>query len=155
MRSLGLVIGGDAGIDRLREAVELLRESPARLEYIRALTDLGAALRRAGRRADAREPLREALELARRAGALAIARRAHDELAATGEKLRPLAAVGVESLTPSERRIARLAAEGRTNREIAQTLFLSVKTVESHLRGVYAKLDIRSRDELPQALDGT
>ena len=130
------------------------KESPAGLEYMRALTDFGAALRRAGRRADAREPLREALELARRCGALAIARRAHEELAATGEKLRPLVAVGVESLTPSERRIAGLAAEGLTNREIAQTLFLSVKTVESHLRGAYRKLDVRSREELPHALEG-
>jgi DNA-binding CsgD family transcriptional regulator len=153
-RSLGLVMGGDAGIEHLREAVRLLEDSPAGLEYMRALTDLGAALRRAGRRTDAREPLREALELARRRGALAIARRAHEELAATGEKLRPLIMVGVESLTPSERRIAGLAAEGLTNREIAQTLFLSVKTVESHLRGAYRKLDVSSREELPRALEG-
>jgi DNA-binding CsgD family transcriptional regulator len=153
-RSLGLVAGGDVGIDHLREAVQLLEKSPAGLEYMRALTDLGAALRRAGRRADAREPLREAVELARRRGALAIARRAHEELAATGEKVSRLVAVGVESLTPSERRIAGLAAEGLTNREIAQTLFLSVKTVESHLRGAYRKLDVRSREELPRALEG-
>jgi ATP/maltotriose-dependent transcriptional regulator MalT len=153
-RSLGLVTGGDAGIARLREAAQLLEESPAGLEYMRALTDLGAALRRTGHRADAREPLRKAVELARRRGALAIARRAHEELAATGEKLGPLIAVGVESLTPSERRIAGLAAEGLTNREIAQTLFLSVKTVESHLRGAYRKLDVRSREELPHALEG-
>jgi DNA-binding CsgD family transcriptional regulator len=152
-RTLGLVTGGNDGIERLREAVGLLEESQSGLEYMRALTDLGATLRRAGRRADAREPLRKALELARRSGALAIARRAHEELAATGEKLGPLIAVGVESLTPSERRIARLAADGLTNREIAQTLFLSVKTVESHLRGAYRKLDVRSREELPQALD--
>jgi DNA-binding CsgD family transcriptional regulator len=153
-RSLGLVAGGDIGIERLREAVQLLEESPAGLEYMRTLTDYGAALRRAGRRADARKPLREAVELARRCGALAIARRAHEELAATGEKLRPLIEIGVESLTPSERRIAGLAAEGMTNREIAQTLFLSVKTVESHLRGAYRKLDVRSREELPHALEG-
>jgi DNA-binding CsgD family transcriptional regulator len=151
-RSLGLVVGGDIGIERLREAVQLLEQSPAGLEYMRALTDFGAALRRAGRRAEAREPLRKALELARPRGALAIARRAHEELEATGEKLRPLVAVGVESLTPSESRIAGLAAEGLTNREIAQTLFLSVKTVESHLRGAYHKLDVHSREELPQAL---
>jgi DNA-binding CsgD family transcriptional regulator len=124
------------------------------LEYMRALTDFGATLRRGGRRADAREPLRNALELARRNGALAIARRAHEELEATGEKLGPLIAVGVESLTPSERRIAKLAAEGLTNREIAQTLFLSVKTVESHLGGTYRKLDVRSREDLPRALEG-
>jgi DNA-binding CsgD family transcriptional regulator len=153
-RSLGLVIGGSEGIEHLREAVKLLEESQSGLEYMRALTDYGGALRRAGRRADAREPLRKALELARRSGALAIAARAHDELAATGEKLGPLVPVGVESLTPSERRISKLAADGLTNREIAQTLFLSVKTVESHLRGAYRKLDVRSREELPQALEG-
>jgi DNA-binding CsgD family transcriptional regulator len=153
-RSLGLVVGGDTGIEYLQEAVQLLGESPAGFERMRALTDFGAALRRAGRRAEAREPLRDALERARRGGALAIARRAHEELAATGEKLGPLIALGVESLTPSERRIAALAAEGLTNREIAQTLFLSVKTVESHLRGAYRKLDVRSREELPIALEG-
>jgi DNA-binding CsgD family transcriptional regulator len=152
-RALGLTVGGGAGLEHLREAVGLLETSPARLEYMYALVDLGAALRRAGRRADAREPLREALELARPRGALAIARRAHEELEATGEKLRPLLVAGVESLTPSERRTAGLAAEGLTNREIAQTLFLSVKTVESHLRGAYRKLDIRSREELPRALE--
>jgi DNA-binding NarL/FixJ family response regulator len=131
----------------------MLERSPARLEHAKALTDLGAALRRANRRADAREPLRAALELARRGGALATARRAHEELAATGERLGRFAPVGVESLTPSERRIAGLAADGLTNRQIAQTLFLSVKTVESHLRGTYRKLDIGSRRELGTALE--
>jgi DNA-binding CsgD family transcriptional regulator len=152
-RSLGLTIGGEEGLGHLREAVELLERSESGLEHMRALADLGAALRRAGRRAEAREPLRQALELARSRGALAIAARAHEELAATGEKLAPLVAVGVESLTPSERRIAKLAAEGMTNREIAQTLFLSVKTVESHLRSAYRKLDVSSREQLPAALE--
>jgi DNA-binding CsgD family transcriptional regulator len=153
-RALGLAAGGEDGLEYLRDAVDLLRGSPATLEYMRALTDYGAALRRAGRRTDAREPLRETLALARPRGALAIARRAHEELEATGEKLRPLVVAGVESLTPSERRIAGLAADGLTNREIAQTLFLSVKTVESHLRGAFRKLDVHSREELPRALEG-
>jgi DNA-binding CsgD family transcriptional regulator len=152
-RSLGLAVGGRDGIEHLRRAVGLLAESQSGLEYMRTLTDLGAALRRAGHRVDAREPLRKARELARRRGALAIAKRAHEELAATGEKLGPLIAVGVESLTPSERRIAGMAAGGLTNREIAQTLFLSVKTVESHLRGAYRKLDVSSREDLPRALE--
>ena len=90
--------------------------------------------------------------MARRPGALAVARRAHEELEATGEKLRPLLAGGVESLTPSERRVAEMAAEGHPNREIAQSLFLSVKTVETHLSSAYRKLDIRSRRELTAAL---
>ena len=139
-------------LERLGEAVAVLETSPHRLEYARALADHGAALRRANRRAEARERLRAALELARRGGALAIAKRAHDELEATGEKLRPLLAGGVESLTPSERRVAELAAQGLTNREVAQSLFLTVKTVETHLSHAYRKLGIRSRVGLPEAL---
>ena len=148
----GVVDGGEQGIQLLREAVATLRRSPGRLELARALTDLGAALRRVNQRAEAREPLREALEIARRDGALAIARRAHEELEATGEKLRPLLAGGAESLTPSERRVAGMAAEGKSNRAIAQDLFLTVKTIEAHLSGAYRKLDIGSRSELPEAL---
>jgi DNA-binding CsgD family transcriptional regulator len=152
MRCLGVVEGGEQGIALLREAVATLERSPARLEYAKALTDLGAALRRTNRRAEAREPLRAALEIARHGGALAVARRAHEELEATGEKLRPLLASGIESLTPSERRVAEMAADGMQNREIAQALFLTLKTIESHLSNAYRKLDIRSRAQLPQAL---
>jgi ATP/maltotriose-dependent transcriptional regulator MalT len=153
LRCQGVVEGGDRGMKYLWDAVAMLRRSPARLELARALADLGAALRRANQRSDAREPLREALEIARRDGALAIAQRAHDELEATGEKLRPLLADGVESLTPSELRVAGMAAEGKTNRAIAQDLFLTVKTIEAHLSSAYRKLDIASRSELPEALN--
>jgi DNA-binding NarL/FixJ family response regulator len=139
-------------LEWLAEAVAVLETSPRRLEYARALADHGAALRRANRRTEARERLRAVLELARRGGALAIAKRAHEELEASGEKLRPLLAGGVESLTPSERRVAQLAAEGLTNREVAQSLFLTVKTVETHLSHTYRKLGIGSRTELPEAL---
>jgi DNA-binding CsgD family transcriptional regulator len=152
LRTLGLVEGGERGIESLHEAVATLRETPARLELAKALTDLGSALRRAKQRADAREPLREALEIARQDGALATAKRAHDELEATGEKLRPLMADGVESLTPSERRVAYLAAQGKTNRAIAQELYVTLKTVEAHLSSAYRKLDITSRSQLPDAL---
>jgi DNA-binding CsgD family transcriptional regulator len=148
----GIVEGGEQGTELLREAVATLRRSPARLELARALTDLGAALRRANGRAEARGPLREALDMARQEGALAVARRAHDELEATGERLRPLLASGLESLTPSERRVAAMAAEGKSNRAIAQELFLTVKTIEAHLSSAYRKLDIGSRSELPEAL---
>jgi DNA-binding NarL/FixJ family response regulator len=154
LHALGMVKGGAEGIELLREAVATLERSHARLEHAKALTDLGAALRRANRRSDAREPLRLALEMARRGGALAVATRAHQELEATGEKLRPLMATGVESLTPSERRVAELAAAGQSNREIAQALFLTVKTVEAHLSHAYRKLDIGSRSELPRILEG-
>jgi DNA-binding CsgD family transcriptional regulator len=152
LRAQAITIGGEAGIELLREASELLRGSPTQLERLHVLVDLGVALRRARHRTQAREPLREALQLARRGGALALARRAHEELAATGEKLPPLSLVGPRSLTPSERRIAELAAAGLTNREIAQTLFVSIKTVESHLRGAYRKLDVTSREQLGPAL---
>jgi DNA-binding CsgD family transcriptional regulator len=149
LRARGLIEGD---LDALREAVAIAERGPARIEHWRALGDLGAALRRANQRAAAREPLHAALELSRPGGALAIARRAHAELEATGEKLRPLLAGGVESLTPSERRVADLAAEGQTNREIAQTLFLTVKTVESHLSHAYRKLGVRSRRDLASVL---
>ena len=79
-----------------------------------------------------------------------MGQRAHDELEATGEKLRPLTAAGVESLTPSERRVAEMAAQGRRNRAIAQELYLTVKTIEAHLSSTYRKLDIASRSELPE-----
>jgi DNA-binding NarL/FixJ family response regulator len=152
LHAMGIARGGDKGIELLRQAVATLEDSPARLEHAKALTDLGSVLRRANRRAEAREPLRQALEMAHRGGAVAVARRAHEELEATGERMSRFAPIGVDSLTPSERRIAGLAADGLTNRQIAQTLFLSIKTVESHLRGAYRKLDINSRAELGSAL---
>ena len=117
-----------------------------------ALVDLGAALRRDRRRVDARPPLREALELARRCGAAGLAKVAFDELAATGERVRHYTPIGVESLTPSQRRVAEMAASGMTNRQIAQTLFLTVKTIETHLAAAYDKLGIRSRQQLLAAL---
>jgi DNA-binding CsgD family transcriptional regulator len=145
LRGQGLVAGDE---DLLRGAAA----AAVGLERTRALADLGAFLRRANRRAEAREPLRAALEAARRGGALAVASAAGDELAATGEKVRPPEATGPGALTPSERRVAELAAAGRANREIAQALFLTVKTVETHLSSAYRKLGIPSRRELPAAL---
>jgi len=152
LRSLGLTVGGAEGLDLLHEAVAVLGDVPARLAHAHALADLGAALRRANRRADAREPLREALALARGCGAAGLARRVNDELQATGERVRRHTPIGVESLTPSERRVAEMAETGMTNREIAQTLFLTVKTIETHLSAAYDKLGIRSRRELSGAL---
>jgi DNA-binding NarL/FixJ family response regulator len=149
LRTLGVL---ESDPDLLREAVEVLRTSSRRLEYVRALCELGAAMRRGRERVAAREPLRAALSEARRLGALGIAQRAADELAATGETVRAPLSIGVDSLTPSERRIASVAAGGRSNREIAQELFVSVKTVETHLSAVYRKLDIAGRGELPAAL---
>jgi DNA-binding CsgD family transcriptional regulator len=139
-------------VARLQEAVEVLEGSALPLELARALVDLGAALRHERKPRDAREPLRRALDLALRAGAGGLAQRARDELLASGARPRRTALRGVESLTPSERRVAGLAAAGRTNREIAQELFVTEKTVEGHLRNVYDKLDVRSRLALPDAL---
>ncbi len=138
----------------LEKSAAMLEGSPRHLERAHALVDLGAALRRDGRRAEARPPLREALQLARQNGAIRIARQAHDELKASGETIRHYTPIGVESLTPSERRVAELAASGQTNRQIAQSLFVTVKTVEAHLSAAYDKLDIRSRKQLPTALRG-
>jgi DNA-binding NarL/FixJ family response regulator len=136
----------------LDEAVGVLDGSPAQLARAEALGELGAALRRARRDVDARAPLREALDLARRCGAAGLAKTAFDELAATGERVRRWTPIGAESLTPSQRRVAELAAGGMTNRQIAQTLFLTVKTIESHLAAAYDTLGIRSRAELAAAL---
>jgi DNA-binding NarL/FixJ family response regulator len=132
--------------------VEVLAPSPARLEHARALIDLGAALRAAGKRRDAREPLLDGLALAARCGGLALETRARSELAAVGVRPRATDRSGAESLTPSELRVARLAAEGSTNREIAQTLFVTEKTVETHLGRAFRKLDISSRRQLRDVL---
>ncbi len=153
LRAAGLVEGGADGLDLLREAVAELESSPARLERARALTDLGAAMRRRGRRALARDPLRRGLDLAHRCGAVALRDRAHRELVATGARPRRLVLSGLDALTASERRVAEMATEGLTNREIAQALFVTQKTVETHLGNTYRKLDIGSRSQLAGALE--
>jgi DNA-binding NarL/FixJ family response regulator len=150
-RAVAASRGGTEEIKLLEEAASLLVDSPRRLERAHALVSLGAALRRGGRRTAARVPLREAYQLARRLGAARIAKRANEELKASGETVRRYAPIGVESLTPSERRVAEMAASGMTNRQIAQSLFVTVKTVEAHLSAAYDKLDIRSRRDLPAA----
>lgn len=152
LRILGLIEGGDAGITLIREAVSVLAESPAQLEHAYALANLGAALRRANQRAEARDHLRQALQLAQRAGATLLAERAHEELIATGARPRRVELSGAAALTPSERRTAAMAAEGMSNREIAQALFVTPKTIEMHLSNAYRKLDIQSRSQLARAM---
>jgi class 3 adenylate cyclase/DNA-binding CsgD family transcriptional regulator len=152
LRALGLVEGGRSGEKLLREAVEVLAASPAHLEHARSLVELGAALRRGNRRSDARNFLRQGLELAHRCGAAPLAERAQAELAATGARPRRLVLSGIDALTPSERRVAQLAADNLTNKEIAQALFVTTKTVEVHLSNVYRKLEIPSRAQLGKAL---
>jgi DNA-binding CsgD family transcriptional regulator len=152
LRAAGLAEGGKRGIDLLRQAVSVLEGSGARLEHARAMTDLGAALRRAGQRAESREILRPALDLVHRCGALALTERTRTELIAAGGRPRRLVLSGLDSLTPSERRVAQFAAAGLSNRDIAQNLFITTRTVEGHLTHAYQKLGITSREQLPAAL---
>jgi DNA-binding CsgD family transcriptional regulator len=140
------------GLGHLREAVDVLDGTTARLEHAKALAALGSALRRARQPTEAREPLRRALELAAACGAEGLVEHARSELHATGARPRREALGGIESLTPSERRIVDLAAGGRRNRDIAQELYVTPKTVEVHLSNAYRKLGISSRRELPQVL---
>jgi ATP/maltotriose-dependent transcriptional regulator MalT len=158
-RAIGIALVGcaltserDDQVELLEEAVTTLEQSPAALEHARALTQLGAALRRAGRRADARERLAAGLDIAHRCGATALAAQAHEELLAAGSRPRRLALTGRDALTPSERRVAEMAAQGLSNRDVAQALFVTVKTVEMHLGRTYRKLGIGSRGELAEAL---
>jgi DNA-binding CsgD family transcriptional regulator len=151
LRILGTLKRED-GLPELEEAVAVLEGSAARLEHAKALAALGSALRRARQPTEAREPLRRALELADICSATPLAEHVRSELYATGARPRTEALSGVESLTASERRVADLAAQGQTNRDIAQALYVTPKTVEVHLSNAYRKLGIRSRRELAGAL---
>jgi DNA-binding CsgD family transcriptional regulator/tetratricopeptide (TPR) repeat protein len=152
LRVHGLVEGGETGIAALERAVTVLARSPRRLEQARALVDLGAARRRANDRAAAREPLADGMEQAHRCGAEPLALRAREELVACGARPRRLVRRGVDALTPSELRVARLVAQGATNREAAQALWISRKTVETHLAAIYRKLGVNDRALLADAL---
>ena len=138
----------------LEAAVALLRGSPRPALLGQALLALGRALRHGGQRRAARAALAEALALAECLGAAELAAQARDELRIAGARPRREPLTGPASLTAAERRVADVAAEGGSNREIAARLFLSPKTVEMHLGRVYRKLDIGSRGELACALDG-
>ncbi|HUA43635.1 MAG TPA: AAA family ATPase [Solirubrobacteraceae bacterium] len=148
----GVLDAGREGLDRLREAVVVLERSSAQLEHARALVNLGAGLFARGERIAAREPLSQGLDLAHRCGSAALADRAWSALVTTGARPRRVALTGPEALTAAERRTARMAADGLGNREIAQALFVSTKTVETQLSRAYEKLGIRGRADLPAAL---
>lgn len=161
-RSLGIALRAFAlsgsraeSIDVLREATSVLERSQSRLEHARALTDLGAALRRNGNRREARDHLRLAQDIAHRCNATALVNRAHTELLATGARPRRIALAGRDSLTATEQRVADLAAEGHTTRAIAQSLFVTNKTIETHIGHIYQKLGIHTRGEIAQALRAT
>ena len=153
-RAAGIVAGGERGGLLLRQAIDALERGDAKLERARASADLGAMLRRRNRRTEARELLREALDAARGAGARPLAEYAETELRATGARPRRVVLSGLDSLTASERRVAEFAGQGLSNREIAQTLFVTARTVEGHLTSVFRKLQVDSRDELSAALAG-
>jgi DNA-binding CsgD family transcriptional regulator len=152
LRVSGLLADGQSRIELLEQSVAVLEASPARLELAHSLTELGAALRRTGARTAAREPLRRALDIADRCGATALAERTRDEALAAGARPRRPRSTGVHALTPSELRVARLAAQSLSNRDIAQALFITSKTVSDHLSSAYRKLNISSRDQLATAM---
>jgi DNA-binding CsgD family transcriptional regulator len=153
LRVAGLARGGKRGMAALEESVGVLSESLAALEHAQSLVEWGAALRRAGRRQEARKVLSQGLDLAAGCGARPLIARARDELRVAGARPRRNWARGIEALTPSELRIVRLAHAGRTNRQIARELYLSIKTVEGHLSRAYDKLDIAARNELDRVLE--
>jgi ATP/maltotriose-dependent transcriptional regulator MalT len=148
MRALAAVSDPAAALETLEAAVEVLRPSQAALERATTMVDFGAALRRSGRRRDAVPLLREGLDLAQRCGADLLVSRAVREANAAGARPRRTALRGREALTQRERQVASLAAEGHSNREIAERLVVTVKTVEWHLAHVYTKLGVHSRRDL-------
>jgi DNA-binding CsgD family transcriptional regulator/tetratricopeptide (TPR) repeat protein len=151
-RSRALLSDGQDAEGFYREAVDRLSRTRLRPELARAHLVYGEWLRRGGRRADARAQLRTAYDMCAAIGMEAFAERARRELLATGETVRRRTAGPHDQLTPQEAQIARLAREGLSNQEIGVRLFLSARTVEWHLRKVYAKLEISSRRQLRRAL---
>ncbi|MFF3403990.1 AAA family ATPase [Streptomyces sp. NPDC002659] len=154
LRVNGLLNDSTDRLQLLHQAAIVLENSTAQLEHAKALTEYGGALRRTGHRTEARSLLRHSLDLATRCGATPLADFARTELAAAGGHPRRTALAGPDALTPSEHRVAELAATGATNRQIAQDLYVTPKTVEVHLSAAYRKLDITTRTQLPAALAG-
>lgn len=148
LTTLGMLEGGESGEQRIRKALEVLEDSPRLLSRIRALIELGSIVRRQGRPKDARPFLQSALDLAHRHGAIARAEDAREELIVAGARPRRSALTGVDALTPSEQRVAQLVGRGLTNRQIADALFVSPRTVSTHLTHIYQKLDAKNREEL-------
>ncbi len=155
LEGIALRLRGIIDADRadLEASVACLQRTPMRLEHASALFELGAHLRRAGERSAARDPLRRALGLAHACGATPLAERAREELLLAGARPRRDAQAGRDALTAAESRVARLAAAGLTNRQIAQQLFITIKTVEGHLARTFRKLDVHRRQDLARAMD--
>jgi DNA-binding CsgD family transcriptional regulator len=152
LRTAALAIGGDERLALLREAVAVLEGSSARLELAHALADLGTELSRSGRRTEGRDAQRRAISLAGQCGAVALVESAMAALHAGPGRRARIELTGPSALTAAERRVCRQVAEGQTNREVAQALFVTEKTVERHLSSAYQKLGIRSRFQLASAI---
>jgi DNA-binding CsgD family transcriptional regulator len=152
LHTTALVGDADQQVPLLRQAVATLEQSPSRLALVHALVDLGEALIHRGKRREAQGPLRRALERADHMHADPLATAALHLLHAAGARPRRAAVTGTAALTPTERRVADLAAQGLTNRQIAQALFVTTKTVQTHLSSTYRKLGIDFRTLLPTAL---
>lgn len=149
----GLLAGAASGLPWLRSAVEVLADSGAQLEHARALVTLGAALRATGKRRGAQGVLRRGLDVSEACGARAVAGHARQELAVAGGRPRSAPPAGREGLTPGERRVTELVAQGRTNREIATELFVTVKAVRFHLGNIYRKLGVQDRAQIAAAVN--
>lgn len=152
LRAAALAGGEDERLGLLEEAVTVLESSQARLELAHALADLGSELSRLDRRREGRDAHRHAIKLADDCGAVVLAERARGELQSGPGRRARTELTGRSALTAAEWRVCRQAAEGRTNREIAQALFVTEKTVERHLSSAYQKLEIRSRFQLASAI---
>jgi DNA-binding CsgD family transcriptional regulator len=152
LRGAGLVESGPAAIELLRESVAVLEAGSLRAEAAGALCDLGSALADADRIEEARTVLDRALATAEATGGRATETLARDALVELGARPRRRSVVGRTALTPAERRVAELAAGGASNRDVAEGLFLTPKTVENHLTSVYRKLGIGSRAQLADHL---
>jgi DNA-binding CsgD family transcriptional regulator len=152
-RTKAEIEGPPADIDHLRAALEATEESDAELERAKVLLAYGTALHRDGRDDIARAPLRDGIGLADRLGARSIARHGLGTLRAAGGRPRRLRMAGPEALTPAERQVVDLAVGGATNREIAEALVITRKTVEWHLKKVFVKLDVTSREQLRGAME--
>ena len=150
LTAAGRVAGGAEGLELLLDGEALLSDSDARLEHARTLVYLGSALRLNGSQKKAQTTLRSALDLADSLGDDATAARARSELGLTGKRPRSPAASGPEALTSAERRVTELAVDGLTNREIAEELYVTRKTVEWHLRNAYRKLEINPGPSSPR-----
>jgi ATP/maltotriose-dependent transcriptional regulator MalT len=151
-RCRALLTDGDEADSLYREAVERFGRTSIRVQLARTHLLYGEWLRRERRRVDAREQLHTALEMFTSIGSEAFAARAERELLATGERVRKRSVEARDDLTAQEAQVARLACDGLSNAKIGERLFISQHTVAYHLRKIFSKLEISSRNQLRQVL---